>query len=111
MLIILSNACIGIVITMVYKYGDAIIKTFASSFATALLIYISSIWFGLSITPTVVMGSVIVACVSYIYSADATRIDVLLADAKKEGRREAEAESRGAAAGVNAASASPVVRA
>lgn len=61
--VIAVNACFGIVLTAVYKYSNAIVKTLASAVTTVVLTVISSIFFGLAVT--IVSGA---GCVSVILS-------------------------------------------
>ncbi len=43
--IIICNSFVGIVITFVYKYADAIVKTFASACVTSILLFINAMFF------------------------------------------------------------------
>ena len=59
--VISVNACFGIVVTAVYKYTNAIVKTLASAVTTVVLTVVSLLFFGLEVT--VVSGA---GCISVI---------------------------------------------
>ena len=61
MCVIAVNACFGIVVTAVYKYSNAIVKTLASAVTTVVLTVVSLLFFGLKVT--IVSGT---GCVSVI---------------------------------------------
>ncbi|KAI3636082.1 hypothetical protein MIR68_005963 [Amoeboaphelidium protococcarum] len=67
-LVVFCNSIIGIVITLVYKYGDALVKTFASSITAVLLMVISSIFFGLHSTLITWLSGMIVIIATYMYA-------------------------------------------
>lgn len=54
--VVCSNALIGIVITAVYKYADAVVKCIASDITAVLLIILSSFFFGLHSSLTMWCG-------------------------------------------------------
>lgn len=70
-LTILINSFIGLAITAVYKYADAVMKTLASCFAAAALVYLSAAFFSAPLTLTTVAGSTIVFLSTYVYFAHA----------------------------------------
>jgi len=70
-LVVLANSVIGIAITLVYKYTDAIVKTFATACATCALIFISSWFFGLDALFTAYLGCIVVFVSSHIFMVDA----------------------------------------
>ena len=66
-LVIISNVFIGLAITAVYKYADAIIKCFATAFATGILLYISPILFGTELGFLALPGTFLVFVASWMY--------------------------------------------
>ncbi|TID25905.1 UDP-galactose transporter [Venturia nashicola] len=66
-MVIASNVFIGLAITAVYKYADALIKCFATAVSTALLLYISPILFGVSMSAMVIPGTVVVFLATWLY--------------------------------------------
>lgn len=66
-MVIVSNVFIGLAITAVYRYADAVIKCFATAFATAILLYISPILFGTSLSFLVIPGTIVVFIASWLY--------------------------------------------
>ena len=72
------NSVLGIVITAVYKYADAIIKTFASASATGVLLFVNTVLFAMSASIVMYMGTAVVFIASYIYlTAGALPAEVL----------------------------------
>jgi UDP-galactose transporter len=65
--VLICNSLIGLAITAVYKYGDAIVKCFAQSVSTSILVLISWLLFGASIRVMTVLGGLIVFLATYIY--------------------------------------------
>lgn len=66
-IVVFFNSIIGIVITAVYKYGDALVKSFASSITAVLLLVISSIFFGLKANIVTWTGGIITVLATYMY--------------------------------------------
>ncbi|CAJ2502194.1 Uu.00g095880.m01.CDS01 [Anthostomella pinea] len=66
-LVIASNVLIGLAITAVYKYADVVIKCLATGITTALLVYFSSLLFGLPLTPVAIVGTIIIFLSSWTY--------------------------------------------
>ncbi|CAK8992243.1 unnamed protein product, partial [Durusdinium trenchii] len=66
-LVVCSNALIGIVITAVYKYADAVVKCIASDITAVLLIIISTIFFGLTSSLTMWCGVFTVTFAVHLY--------------------------------------------
>ncbi|CAL3967738.1 unnamed protein product [Diplocarpon coronariae] len=66
-LVIVSNVFIGLAITAVYKYANAVIKCLATAVATGILLYISPILFGTNTAPLIFPGGLIVFISSYLY--------------------------------------------
>jgi len=69
--VVVVNSLIGIVITLVYKYADVIVKTFASACTTCVLFFINGWLFGNPTLVTAYLGSLIVFMASYIFFTDA----------------------------------------
>jgi hypothetical protein len=65
--VVLLNSVIGVVITFLYKYGDAVIKCFANVLSSMILILISIFFLGLTATVTSTCGCIIVFSATYIY--------------------------------------------
>jgi hypothetical protein len=70
LLVIFFNSIIGIAITLVYKYGDALVKTFASAITAVLLLIISSFFFGLDANLVTWTGGVITVLATYMYVSE-----------------------------------------
>ncbi|KAG4441639.1 hypothetical protein IFR05_002846 [Cadophora sp. M221] len=66
-LVIVSNVFIGLAITAVYKYANAVIKYLATAVATGVLLYISPILFGTTMAPLIIPGGLIVFVTSWLY--------------------------------------------
>lgn len=66
-LVLLSQAFIGLAISLVYKYGGAIVKTLAAGVQAAILSVIDAVFFGLPATYGSVAGTVTVLATSYLY--------------------------------------------
>ncbi|KAI9151909.1 CMP-sialic acid transporter 1 [Paramyrothecium foliicola] len=67
MMVVASNVFIGLAITAVYKYADAVVKCFATAVATGILLYLSPIFFGTPLSFLVLPGTVIVFVASWLY--------------------------------------------
>ncbi|KAI8903158.1 nucleotide-sugar transporter-domain-containing protein [Gorgonomyces haynaldii] len=65
--VLMLNSLMGIAITAVYKYADAVVKTFASSTATAALLIISMIIFGTSLRVTAGFACIVIFVATYLY--------------------------------------------
>ncbi|UJR07238.1 hypothetical protein I4U23_011526 [Adineta vaga] len=65
--IILCNSLLGITITFVYKYADAIIKTFSTACATGVLLIFNLTLFHSYTTLTSFLGATVIFISSYIY--------------------------------------------
>jgi hypothetical protein len=65
--IITLNAVMGLVINAVYKYSNAVVKTVASCFAMAILVFLSAWIFGAPFTIHTVSGALVVMVATYIY--------------------------------------------
>jgi len=59
-MIVAVNACFGVVVTAVYKYADAVLKTLASACTTVVLLLLSFQFFGLRINLIRVCGCLVV---------------------------------------------------
>jgi hypothetical protein len=60
MLIVAVNACFGVVVTALYKYADAVLKTLASACTTVLLLILSFCFFNLEISLVRICGCIVV---------------------------------------------------
>lgn len=60
LVIIVVNSCFGVVVTGVYKYADAVLKTLASACTTVVLLLISMAFFGLPLNIVRCCGCVVV---------------------------------------------------
>eukprot|EP00406_Dinophysis_acuminata_P066825 CAMPEP_0179282162 /NCGR_PEP_ID=MMETSP0797-20121207/37526_1 /TAXON_ID=47934 /ORGANISM="Dinophysis acuminata, Strain DAEP01" /LENGTH=271 /DNA_ID=CAMNT_0020990891 /DNA_START=11 /DNA_END=827 /DNA_ORIENTATION=- len=58
--VVVVNAMIGLAITAVYKYADAVVKCIASNITSVLLLVISSMFFGVSMSLVMWLGVVVV---------------------------------------------------
>jgi drug/metabolite transporter (DMT)-like permease len=75
--VLICNSLIGIAITAVYKvcllfnlamqYGDAIIKCFAQSTSTAILLVISYLFFGLELRVVTILGCLLIFVSTFLY--------------------------------------------
>ena len=66
-MVVLSNVFIGLAITAVYKYADAIIKCFATAVSTGILLYLSPILFGAEMSFIVLPGTLVVFISTWLY--------------------------------------------
>jgi hypothetical protein len=65
--VIVANSLMGLVITAVYKYADALVKTFATACATATLYLLNMTLFHLPLQGSVLLGVAVVFLSSAIY--------------------------------------------
>ena len=65
--VVLLNGLIGIAITFVYKYGDAIIKCFAQVLSSIILVILSALFFDTKFTIISFCGTIVVFSSSYVY--------------------------------------------
>ena len=65
--VVFLNGFIGVAITFVYKYGDAIIKCFAQVLSSIILVIISALFFGTKFNIVTLCGTIVVFSSSYIY--------------------------------------------
>ena len=70
-MVVLSNVFIGLAITAVYKYADAVVKCFATAVSTGILLYLSPILFGTELSFLVLPGTLIVFIATYLYMVSA----------------------------------------
>lgn len=66
-LVILLNSMIGIIITALYKYGDAVTKCFAQVLSSIILVIISFMFFDYKMSVSSSSGCLSVFVASYIY--------------------------------------------
>lgn len=86
--VVLCNSLLGLVITAVYKYADAIIKTFSSACATGALLILNWSLFHQETSLTATLGAAVIFIASYIYFCAATdlsspRLDVVLKETQR----------------------------
>ena len=67
LLVILCNSLLGLAVTYVYKYADAIIKTLAQSLNICSLLLFGPVLFGSTVEFMEVVGTTIVCLATYIY--------------------------------------------
>lgn len=67
--VIVVNSCFGIVITALYKYSNAIMKTIASGVTSVIIVAISTVWFGLPFNPVTGASSTAIIVSSYLYAS------------------------------------------
>jgi len=65
--VLVGNSLIGLAVTAVYKYADAIIKTLASAITTVVLLFFSSLYFSFNLNVTNFFGSFIVIIATIMY--------------------------------------------
>jgi hypothetical protein len=65
--VIACNSLVGIVITAVYKYSDAVMKTWATACATAALILFNRMLFNIVSDAQMYAGAAVVFAAMYIY--------------------------------------------
>lgn len=70
--VIACNSLLGLAITVVYKYADAIIKTFASATGTGVLLVVNTMLFATPASLSAFLGVAVVFIASYIYLKGAT---------------------------------------
>ncbi|KAF2395650.1 hypothetical protein EJ06DRAFT_484915 [Trichodelitschia bisporula] len=66
-MVIISNVFVGLAMTAVYKYADALIKCFATAISTAILLYISPILFNINFSFLVIPGTLTVFLATWLY--------------------------------------------
>merc|ERR1711957_948445 len=67
--VVFANAVIGLAITAVYKYANAVTKCIASDVSAVLLCIISAIFFGLESSITMWCGVLVVCFAVHLYTA------------------------------------------
>ncbi|KAF2668334.1 hypothetical protein BT63DRAFT_425654 [Microthyrium microscopicum] len=67
LMVIVSNVFIGLAMTAVYKYADALIKCFATAMSTAILLYLSPLLFNVSFSFLVIPGTLVVFMATWLY--------------------------------------------
>ncbi|PNS13753.1 UDP-galactose transporter [Sphaceloma murrayae] len=66
-MVLVSNILIGLAITAVYKYADALVKCFATSVSTGILLYLAPIFFHVPLSFLVIPGSITVFVATWLY--------------------------------------------
>lgn len=65
--VIACNSFIGLAVTAIYKYGDAIAKNMASSVTAVVLLFLSYLFFNLKLNLVVACGSAVVVISNYLW--------------------------------------------
>lgn len=81
-LVVVSNAFMGIAMNVVYKYADAVVKNIATTTTTVVLLILSAMFFGGRSNPMVFVGAAVVVIGTFLYFAIG-----LMEDAIKEAKR------------------------
>jgi hypothetical protein len=80
---IFNNALGGLLVAVIVKYADNIIKCFGTTVAIVLTVFISSVFFGSSFGQTALLGTACVIYSVFLYSGYCTiNIDALAHYAK-----------------------------
>ena len=66
-LVVLLNSVIGVVVTAVYKYADALVKTLASALTTIVILFTTAALFRTPLTVSIVLGSAVVVLATVMY--------------------------------------------
>jgi hypothetical protein len=66
-MVIISNVFIGLAMTAVYRYADALIKCFATAISTAILLYLSPLLFNVNFSFLIVPGTFVVFLATWLY--------------------------------------------
>ncbi len=72
--VVFCNSILGLVITVVYKYADAIIKTFSTACGTGVLLFLNWSLFGLPINLTTILGAGVIFLSSYVYFSATSKV-------------------------------------
>ena len=67
LMVLLFQSLMGLVITCVYKYGGAVVKTLATCANAALLTVVDIVLFGAKLVPAQAGGAAVVVVASYLY--------------------------------------------
>ena len=65
--VVLLNSLMGVVVTAVYVYADAVVKTLGSALTTVVVVWLSHAWYGLHLTAAIACGSAVVVIASTMY--------------------------------------------
>lgn len=88
-IVVLCNSFIGLAITAVYKYADAIIKNVAASITTDILMIINVLFFQTRFRASIAIGCINVFIGSYLYIASEARKELASSiTASREGDEE-----------------------
>lgn len=66
-LLLFLNSFVGIAITFIYKFGDAVLKSLTAPFISSILVFISYIFFGLNMSIIKLSGAAIVIINTFVY--------------------------------------------
>lgn len=69
-LVLVCQSSFGLAISAVYKYADAVVKTFALSCATSILLMIDLLFFGAQFSLVASMGCLVVFLATHLYVAN-----------------------------------------
>ena len=108
--VLLCNSLIGIAVGAVYKYADAVVKSFASACSTAVLFLVGAAFFGVSVNVVVAAGCVCIFVATHLYAtnpAAAAPAPAPVAAPAPGALAEAGGSSSGSSAAGAAAAASP----
>lgn len=67
LVILFLNSVVGLFITAVYKYGDAVIKSLSSAVSTSILLILSSIMFQVKLRATSFLGCLLILVATFMY--------------------------------------------
>jgi UDP-galactose transporter len=82
-LVVFLNSIIGIAITLVYKYGDALVKTFASAITAVILMVVSAAFFDLHANVLTWVGGLMTVVATQMYmSSRATTANAVSGESK-----------------------------
>uniref|UniRef100_A0A7S2TV23 UDP-galactose transporter n=1 Tax=Lotharella oceanica TaxID=641309 RepID=A0A7S2TV23_9EUKA len=84
--VLISQSLMGIAISAVYKYGDAIVKCLAVAVQSAILLVLDSLLFGYSFNFQSIMGAGVVLATTVIYFSEALPQVQMLKQAEKAAR-------------------------
>ncbi|GAM87621.1 hypothetical protein ANO11243_056480 [Dothideomycetidae sp. 11243] len=90
-MVVISNIFIGLIITAVYKYADALIKCFATAVSTGILLYIAPMIFHVPLSFLVIPGSVSVFAATWLYLDSPPTAKPATTDSWKAAQMEGEA--------------------
>jgi len=90
--VLISQSLMGLVISAVYKYGDAIVKCLAAAVQSAVLLVLDAVLFGYSFNLQSIMGAGVVVVTTVAYFSEALP---QLQKLKQAEKKEREARNKG----------------